>query len=170
MTTKNKVFKEAILSFKAKACFQQWPVSLENDATQKTTVMQEKGKVLLGETKQEGRLGSGTTHPQPNRRAGRPPGREPPRPGPSTGEATVWPLPPGPSQCEIWKKQWRKKIKQRMCYFQRREGFLKFRQKKRKLWERVIENKRRLSHNEELRRSHPKHKREMKTWRKYCNK
>lgn len=88
MTTKKKVFKETILSFKAKACFQQWPVSLENDAMQKRAVMQEKGKVLLGETKQ-GRLGSGTTHPEPNRRAGRPPAHEPPRPGPSTGEATV---------------------------------------------------------------------------------
>lgn len=41
------------------------------------------------QAKQEERLGSGTTHPEPDRRAGRPPGHEPPRPGPSTGEATV---------------------------------------------------------------------------------
>lgn len=41
------------------------------------------------QTKQEGRLGSEPTHPEPDRRGGRPPGHEPPRPGPSTGEATV---------------------------------------------------------------------------------
>lgn len=28
---------------------------------------------------------TGTTHPRPGRRAGRPPGHEPPRPGPSAG-------------------------------------------------------------------------------------
>ncbi len=32
---------------------------------------------------------TGTTHPRPGRRAGRPPGHERPRPGPSAGEATV---------------------------------------------------------------------------------
>lgn len=53
----------------------------KNNGTKRRELKKSEGKIW--------RWVTGTTHPRPSRRAGRPPEREPPTPGPSAGGATV---------------------------------------------------------------------------------